>query len=99
MPWVLGGCGCLILFTIIVAVVAYGFYRASHKVVEIAKGAAASASVTPEPTRVTNSPAPKASDAVLVTQGEAESFIRSFYHDIEQNDLDRVLAYFDETVD
>jgi hypothetical protein len=61
--------------------------------------AIASASVTPEPTRVTNSPAPKASAAVLVTQGEAESFIRSFYRDIEQNEVDKVMAYFDETVD
>jgi hypothetical protein len=56
-------------------------------------------SVTPEPTRVTNSPAPKASAPVLFTQGEAESFIRSFYRDMEQNNRGKVLAHFDETTD
>jgi hypothetical protein len=61
--------------------------------------AAAPVTATFESTRVTNSPTPKTSAAFLVTQGEAESFIRSFYRDIEQNDVDKMLAYFDETVD
>jgi len=56
-------------------------------------------SVTPEQARVANSPSPKASVGVLVTQNEAESFIRSVYHDIEQNDVEKMLGYFDETVD
>jgi hypothetical protein len=56
-------------------------------------------SVTPEPTRVANSPASKVSAPVLFTQGEAESFVRSFYHDMEQNDRGKVVAHFDETTD
>jgi hypothetical protein len=55
--------------------------------------------VTPEPTRAANSPAPKASAGVLVTQSEAETFIKSFYRDMEQSDAGKVMAYFDETVD
>jgi TIR domain len=61
--------------------------------------ATASPSITREPTRVADSPAPKASVALLVNQAEAESFIRSFYRDMEHDDADKVLAYFDETVD
>jgi hypothetical protein len=33
-----------------------------------------------------------------ITQAEAESFIRSFYHDMEQNDLDKIMPHFDQTV-
>jgi hypothetical protein len=56
-------------------------------------------SVTPERTPVTNSLAPRASGAALFTQAEAESFIRSVYRDMEQDDLNKVLANFDKTVD
>ena len=61
--------------------------------------ATALVSVTPEQARVANSPSAKASVGVLVTQSEAENFIRSVYHDIEQNDVEKMLGYFDETVD
>jgi hypothetical protein len=33
-----------------------------------------------------------------ITQAEAESFVRSFYHDLEGDDFDKVIAYFDKTV-
>jgi hypothetical protein len=62
-------------------------------------GATASVSVTPELSRVISSPPSKAPVSVLITQSEAESFIRSVYHDIEQNDVEKMLGYFDETVD
>ncbi len=56
-------------------------------------------SVIPQPTPVTASPPPEASGGALVTQGEAESFARSVYRDMGQNDPGKVLAYFDKTVD
>ena len=55
--------------------------------------------VTLEPTPVPASPPPAASDAALITQSEAESFARSVYRDMGQNDPGKVLAYFDKTVD
>jgi hypothetical protein len=33
-----------------------------------------------------------------ITQAEAESFIRSFYHALEGDDFDKVIAHFDKTV-
>src|ERR1700686_3061115 len=56
-------------------------------------------SATPNPTRVTDSPAPKTSSPMVTPQSQAESFVRSFYHDMEQDDLAKVMAYFGETVD
>jgi len=55
-------------------------------------------SVSPPPTRVEKSPEPKASKAVSENEG-AEGFIKSLYHDMEQDDVAKVLGYFDETVD
>jgi hypothetical protein len=71
----------------------------------------ASAAVTPQPVpvtkpsqaneapRVTPSPTPKASTPLSAIQGEVESFIKSVYRDMEQNDVDKVLANFDKSVD
>ena len=64
-----------------------------------APAATASPSVTPASTRAPDSPAPKASAPVSATKGDAESFVKSFYHDMEQDDLEKVMAYFDEKVD
>jgi hypothetical protein len=55
--------------------------------------------VTPQPTPVTTSPPPAASDAAVISQGEADSFARSVYRDMGKNDVAKVLAYFDTTVD
>jgi hypothetical protein len=33
-----------------------------------------------------------------ITQTEAESAIKSFYHDMERDDLDKIMAHFDQTV-
>ena len=33
-----------------------------------------------------------------ITQAEAESFVRAFYHDMEGDDLDKVMTHFDSTV-
>ena len=54
-------------------------------------------SVTPRLT--TASPPPTAPAAALITQSEVESFAKSVYRDMGQNDPNKVLAYFDETVD
>jgi len=56
---------------------------------------------TKEPPRVTKSPAPapKASDRLASIQGEVESFIKSVYHDMEQDDPAKVLASFADNVD
>jgi hypothetical protein len=54
---------------------------------------------TSEPPRVTESPAPKAPDRLAAIQAEVESFIKSVYRDMEQNDPGKVLASFAETVD
>jgi hypothetical protein len=61
--------------------------------------APASSPVTPVPARVAESPASKASDAALITQSEAEGFAKTVYHDMGQNDVSKVLGYFDKTVD
>ena len=34
-----------------------------------------------------------------ITQAEAESFVSSFYRDLEGDDLDKVMAHFDQTVE
>jgi len=60
---------------------------------------AAALSPSKEPPRVTDSPAPKASDGLSSIQAEVESFIKSVYHDMEQNDPGKVLASFADTVD
>jgi hypothetical protein len=72
--------------------------------------ATASAQATPPPApadkppptnqpRVTESPAPKTSDRLASIQAEVESFIKSVYRDMEQDDPGKVLASFDGTVD
>ena len=33
-----------------------------------------------------------------ITQAEAESAIKSFYHDMESNDLEKIMAHFDQKV-
>ena len=40
-----------------------------------------------------------ASASASITQAEAENFVRSFYHDLEEDDLDKVMAHFDQTVE
>ena len=54
---------------------------------------------TKEPPRVTESPAPKAPDRLASIQAEVESFIKSVYRDMEQDDPGKVLASFADTVD
>ena len=49
--------------------------------------------------RVTESPAPKAPDRLAAIQGEVESFIKSVYRDMEQDDPAKVLASFADKVD
>ena len=73
--------------------------------------ASASAAMTPppapaprpsqanEPPRVSASPAPKAPDRLAAIQVEVESFIKSVYRDMEQDDPGKVLKSFDDTVD
>ena len=73
--------------------------------------ATASAKVTPTPApatkppqtnaspRVTESPAPKAPDRLAAIQGEVETFIKSVYRDMEQDDPGKVLASFADKVD
>jgi hypothetical protein len=39
-----------------------------------------------------------AAASASITQAEAESFVRAFYHDLEGDNLDKVMAHFDETV-
>lgn len=34
-----------------------------------------------------------------ISQAEAESFVQTFYHDLEQDDLDKMIVHFDETVE
>jgi hypothetical protein len=54
---------------------------------------------TNKPPPVTESPAPKAPDRLATIQAEVESFIKSVYRDMEQDDPDKVLRSFDDTVD
>jgi hypothetical protein len=54
---------------------------------------------TSEPPRVTESPAPKAPGRLATIQAEVESFTKSVYRDMEQDDPGKVLASFDDTVD
>jgi len=54
---------------------------------------------TKEPPRATKSPAPKVSDRLATIQAEVESFIKSVYHDMEQDDPAKVLASFADNVD
>lgn len=54
---------------------------------------------TNEPPRVTESSAPKAPDRLATIQAEVESFIKSVYRDMEQDDPGKVLASFADTVD
>jgi hypothetical protein len=56
-------------------------------------------SPTREPPRVTDSPVPKAADRLATIQAEVESFIKSVYRDMEQDDPGKVLASFDDRVD
>jgi hypothetical protein len=62
------------------------------------KSATTEPGIPPPPKRAENSPEAKAPKTVSVNEG-AEGFIKSLYHDMEQDDVDKVLAYFDETVD
>jgi len=54
---------------------------------------------TNEPPRVTESPAAKAPDRLATIQAEVESFIKSVYRDMEQDDPGKVLASFGDTVE
>jgi hypothetical protein len=56
-------------------------------------------SPTNEPSRVTESAAPKAPDRLATIQAEVESFIKSVYRDMEQDDPGKVLASFADTVE
>jgi len=50
MPWILGGCGCLVLLLLIAAIASYAAYRAKKKVAEVASEMqSALASITPTP--------------------------------------------------
>jgi len=44
-------------------------------------------------------PAFGAAPSASITQAEAESFVRSFYRDLEGDDLAKVMAHFDQTVE
>jgi hypothetical protein len=39
-----------------------------------------------------------AASAGSITQAEAEGFVRAFYHDMERDDLAKIMAHFDQTV-
>jgi hypothetical protein len=54
---------------------------------------------TKEPPPVTESPASKVPDRLATIQAEVESFIKSVYRDMEQDDPGKVLRSFDDTVD
>jgi hypothetical protein len=54
---------------------------------------------TEKPPRVTETPVPKAPDRLASIQAEVESFVKSVYRDMEQDDPDKVLASFADTVD
>jgi hypothetical protein len=56
-------------------------------------------SPTKEPPRVTESPASKAPDRIATIQAEVESFIKSVYREMEQDDPGKVLVSFADTVD
>ena len=43
-------------------------------------------------------PAFGAAASASITQAEAENFIGSFYRDMERDDLDKMMAHFDQTV-
>jgi hypothetical protein len=55
-------------------------------------------SIPPAPKPAEKSPEVKASKAISENEG-AEGFIKSLYHEMEQDDVAKVLGYFDETVD
>jgi hypothetical protein len=44
-------------------------------------------------------PAPTRAAAPSITQEEGEKFVSSFYRDLEGDDLDKVMTYFDESVE
>lgn len=52
-----------------------------------------------EPPRSTETPAPKGPDQPAGIQAEVETFIKSVYRDMEQDDPGKVLKSFDDTVD
>jgi hypothetical protein len=54
---------------------------------------------TNKPPPVPESPAPRAPDRLATIQAEVESFIKSVYRDMEQDDPDKVLRSFDDKVD
>jgi hypothetical protein len=55
---------------------------------------------SPKAVPVASAPMPATSQPPLVvTQSEAENFIKGFYHDIEKDDVNKVVAYFDDTVE
>ena len=54
---------------------------------------------TKEPSGLTESPASKAPDRIATIQAEVESFIKSVYRDMEQDDPGKILASFADTVD
>lgn len=56
-------------------------------------------SPTNEPPLVTESPTSKAPDRLAGIQAEVETFIKSVYREMEQDDPARVLASFADTVD
>jgi hypothetical protein len=64
----------------------------------LSSGATGPKSAPPAVPRPVASPPAPPSKPKSDTQ-EAESFIKSFYHDMEQDDTARVLGYFDEAVD
>ena len=50
--------------------------------------------------RITCAPSSLAAPASgSITQEEAEGFIRSFYRDLEGDDIDKVMTHFDQTVE
>ncbi len=51
------------------------------------------------PPGITESPAPMASDRLATIKAEVEKFIKAVYHDMEQDNPDKVLAGFADTVD
>jgi hypothetical protein len=54
---------------------------------------------TNKPSPIPESPAPRAPDRLATIQAEVESFIKSVYRDMEQDDPDKVLRSFADTVD
>ena len=73
--------------------------RSGPEIAKAASIASPTESVSAEPARVPSPPSGSSGQPLKVSQTEAETFIKAFYRDIEKDDMNKVLSYFDDTVD